>query len=401
MGFLRLYLAICVVRAHSEAIFPWSSHGGRDAVQIFYIISGFYMQYILTRSKYTSVKSFYLSRALRIFIPYWSILGIVILLSIVSGIFFERWLTLQLLLNGEDVIRIGPILSLISNITIFMQDWMMFLSQDPGTSLQFTSDFWKSGQPLFRFLWIPQAWSVGVELTFYLFAPILCRKLNLRTLIGILVASIVLRFLAYGLFDLSHDPWTYRFFPFELTYFIVGILACRLLFGKESFFAKLESFISKIQVCFGMWFYPLLALFIGLSLWIHARLGASVTIYAKRIPGGLGSEIGYMLVMVGWIVIIPILFTITRQLKLDRWIGELSYPVYLLHLTVAILIKNLAETHPSITPFVGEFSAAISILVAIALNILVFQKFENWRQDRIRHTQESSNTSTDKLAPSS
>lgn len=401
MGFLRLYLALCVIQAHSEAIFPWRNHGGREAVQIFYIISGFYMQYIWAKSKYVSAKSFYQSRALRIFVPYWTILAIVVLVSLGMGFFLDRWLTLSQLIEGNEVTKLGPSIAILSNFTIFFQDMVFFLNQDPGTSLHFTSDFWKSSQPLFRFLWIPQAWSVGVELTFYLIAPLLCRNLKWHSLIGILVASIAFRFLAYGLLDLDHDPWTYRFFPFELTYFLLGILACRILLRNETSFAKLESLVSKIHVRFGLWFYPFLFLMIGLCLWIHARQGALVAIYAKRIPGGLGSEIGYMSVMVSWIVILPFLFTISQRLKFDRWIGELSYPVYLLHFTVAMMAKSLAETHPIFAPFVGEFSAILSIAVAIALNILVFQRFENWRQDRVLNTLRGCYISDDKRVPSS
>ena len=65
MGILRIYLALCVVAEHSTSIFPWQNHRGKEAVQIFYLISGFYMAHIA--GKYKSVIEFYLSRFFRIF----------------------------------------------------------------------------------------------------------------------------------------------------------------------------------------------------------------------------------------------------------------------------------------------------------------------------------------------
>ena len=44
MGIPRLYLSLCVVGTHAEPVLPWRMHGGADAVQIFFVISGFSMQ---------------------------------------------------------------------------------------------------------------------------------------------------------------------------------------------------------------------------------------------------------------------------------------------------------------------------------------------------------------------
>lgn len=93
MGFLRLYLAICVLIVHTGIPpLPWVLHDGYEAVEIFFMISGFYMSLIAL--KYHSVKQFYTSRFLRIFIPYWMIVAIVVLLSIGSGTITRNWLEL-------------------------------------------------------------------------------------------------------------------------------------------------------------------------------------------------------------------------------------------------------------------------------------------------------------------
>lgn len=69
MGLIRLLLAISVIQAHTSSFLGYSIANGLVAVQVFYIFSGFYMFMILTE-KYTSIKSFYKSRFLRIFPTY-------------------------------------------------------------------------------------------------------------------------------------------------------------------------------------------------------------------------------------------------------------------------------------------------------------------------------------------
>ena len=71
MGILRTFLAITVVLSHSYGhIFV----GGRLAVQLFYIISGFLISYILIEAEtYNSVGKFYWNRILRLFPAYYFI----------------------------------------------------------------------------------------------------------------------------------------------------------------------------------------------------------------------------------------------------------------------------------------------------------------------------------------
>lgn len=40
---------------------------------------------------------------------------------------------------------------------------------------------------------------------------------------------------------------------------------------------------------------------------------------------------------------VPLLFALTKLSTIDRWLGELSYPVYLLHMPVAMLVLWLGS----------------------------------------------------------
>ena len=74
MGILRVILAIAVVISHSESFLGLKFTGGLVSVQIFFIISGFYMTMILD-NKYVgkgSYRLFLSNRFLRLYPIYWA-----------------------------------------------------------------------------------------------------------------------------------------------------------------------------------------------------------------------------------------------------------------------------------------------------------------------------------------
>ena len=94
-------------------------------------------------------------------------------------------------------------------------------------SLVFTTDFWKSDVVLFPGLLVMPAWTLGVELSFLRYRSVhssqaqgdLCPFDSLGSTRGCLIL------IGIGL----RDPWTYRFFPSELAFFLVGALAHQIL----------------------------------------------------------------------------------------------------------------------------------------------------------------------------
>ena len=128
MGVLRLYLALCVVAAHTGNLFPWSAHNGLQSVEIFFLISGFYMA--LIASKYDTAREFYASRFLRIYIPYWTILLGIVLACSAIGLATGKWLALAPFATySPDVNGIaGTAAATFSNLTGFGIDWFCFLA---------------------------------------------------------------------------------------------------------------------------------------------------------------------------------------------------------------------------------------------------------------------------------
>jgi len=148
MGFLRFYLALCVVQAHAGNFFSLRAPNGGQAVQFFFIISGFYMEMVLSE-RYKSIRNFYTSRWLRISVPYYFHLVAFVLLSVASGLIFSKWLTLSPFASdpfGHNGLA-GIILTTLTNVTVFGQDTVLFLT-DNGR-LEFTNDFSMHPNPLY------------------------------------------------------------------------------------------------------------------------------------------------------------------------------------------------------------------------------------------------------------
>jgi peptidoglycan/LPS O-acetylase OafA/YrhL len=354
MGLLRFYLALCVVGMHSTSVLPWTMHDGMQAVQIFYIISGFYMAMVLSAGRYSRVRLFYWSRFLRIFPVTWVVLAGVIASSCAAGLLTGHWMALAPYVSNPFAVNgaLGVCLAAVSNVALFGQDWVMFLTHPHGSALGITSNFWLDAHPLFRLLLIPQAWSVGVELTFYLLVPFI-NRLRTVTIAAIASVSLIARLAAYAYLGLAHDPWTYRFFPFELCSFLLGILAFRMYAATRGAIATPA--MAATFKGFAITSVVALALFHG-----AARLAVHLSGHADYTTSTLAT---YLL----WPFLVAGLFVLTRSNALDRTLGELSFPIYLVHYFVVTLARPALQL-ASIAPlWLGPVSAAASIVLAVLL----------------------------------
>lgn len=85
MGLVRFLLATSVLIGHAFPLFGVKFVGGMTAVESFFIISGFYMAFVL-HEKYDRIKhpyrAFLTNRFLRLFPMYWVVLGIILIFPI-------------------------------------------------------------------------------------------------------------------------------------------------------------------------------------------------------------------------------------------------------------------------------------------------------------------------------
>lgn len=363
MGFLRLYLALCVVEAHAGNFLPWAAPRGMHAVQLFFVISGFYMAMVLSL-RYRSTVTFYRSRWLRIAVPYyWHLLAIAVL-SLAGGLCFSQWLS-RAAWADEPSTRNGSAglaFAVVANVAIFGQDALLFFHDNTDSGLRFTGAFGDYPDPLYRYLVMPQCWTVALELVFYLMAPFL-NRLRTISLVGILGVSLFARFAAYQFAGLGHDPWTYRFIPFELALFVAGMLAWRLLsFWKKGFpRATMLSPLAYLALCAAIVFCGFLFRTGYEESWRH---------FDK-------SYVGFVFCL-SCTPLIALIFLATSTHSFDRLLGELSYPIYLNHLFFIVAMRALGEGN-ALSVWSGVLAAVLSVLSALIFWQMVLRRLEDKR----------------------
>lgn len=356
MGLIRALLAFSVVFAHS----PWNDGvalvGGRNAVQLFYVISGFLIAHVLrTNTNYEQPGRFYINRALRIYPTY----VVVALLSLVPALMTQSAF-------AEFYRQAGPwaggLIALV-NTTIFGQDWVMFGAVHDG-ALSFAGDFNQSQPPLYTGLLVPQAWTLGVELSFYLLAPFILK--SDRFLIFVLLLSLMVRGALFYLGLSAIDPWSYRFFPAELSLFLFGALANRwgLPAWNRYFFGR-----SAVQVTASRASIAILSIVI-VSYFV--------------IP--LSESVKTISLMVAFVLLLPLVFMYRSNGPWDKRLGDLSYPVYIGHILVIQLVGVALRTlHWAPSALIQTMlNIVLSAGFALLLNKLLEQRMERIR-DKIRH----------------
>jgi len=339
MGFLRLLLALTVVASHTSPTSILSFVGGRIAVEMFFVISGFYMQMVLSSGRYQSATDFYISRFLRIFPTYW-IVSLVVLIALDA-----QWISAVRNLGASPSAFI-----FITQATLFFQDAIFYLKDDQG-SLSFTLDMWSEDPKLFGFLLNSVSWTLALELYFYLLAPFLARRSSklLLLIIGVSTAARVGWYAA----GFAIDPWVYRFFPFEISLFVCGMLSYRLYERVD--WKKIDPrTISTILWAFAIWF----------------------AVSSRIMP----PQSTIFMISMAFCGIIPLIFFTSRNLKVDRLVGELSYPVYLIHYPLAVhVLPHFRRFLPEGRVYGFLSVAGMSILLAFVTWRFIDKPIDDFR----------------------
>lgn len=343
MGFLRLLLALSVVAAHSQTrIAGYIGVGGFYAVNVFFIISGFYMALVLNekyRTRETNF-AFFFNRILRLYPAY--IVGLIVSI-------FIYWYTNSM----DNKIFVFKSLGGIQKIYVFLSNIAMF-----GQDIAYTVCIAPKAAPSQCLGWgvllNPPAWSISVEILFYAVAPFIVRSKR-RTLayLGIGVAYSLFATFAPADMLRGYNPTTgeetlrYYAFPSSFIFFAMGVFAYHFIY-KRAAMGVAEYSVAVAAV-------------ISMSLTNTYLPWWQAILFMFAIPG---------------------LFNLTKNNVVDRAIGELSYPVYILHFPILLLIKAIlpnadggALPHP--------MTGAITALVATTGGVIVHYGIEK-PIDRIR-----------------
>jgi peptidoglycan/LPS O-acetylase OafA/YrhL len=344
MGTIRLLLALAVVFGHapgwqqiqSNAADPLRPIAPYFAVQAFFIISGFYMEMVRDRYEPAGLWVFWSNRYSRLIAPYL----IVALITVLLAIAFPEHAPPFQSYTPKGVIE-GLLLGL-ANLSILGTDIVAFLGLEPLAGLV-----------------IPQSWSLGTELWFYLLVPMYWRTPT-RYVLAIILVSCAFR-IGIAVSSLPAFPWQQRFFPSELAFFLVGMLSYR--------HRKISAIISPAIAL------PAAILGILFSGWI----GTSESVVFSAALAVLS------------FLFLPGIWKMTCAVRFDRTIGELSYPVYLVHITVGYFVL------PAQSMWGGGMLALLSIVAAVPLYVVIDRPLDRWREHR-RSANETTMADTAALA---
>ena len=358
MGILRTILALAVVVYHSYKIFGLHMCGGQVAVETFYIISGFYMALILNE-KYVGVgsyKKFIFSRFFRIFPVYWFVLGGVLMVCLVGCFAFDKPFYLSRYISNYQCLSGFTIFYFVfENIIVVGQDVLYFLRIDELCQPILTYNVLSYKHTGYQYLLVPQAWSISIEFMFYLIAPFIVTK-KLKWQVTLVVFGIATKMFFDHFYYLSFDPWTYRFFPFELAFFVAGSLA--------------YVFYKHIQ---NKGISPL----IGYVLLLLCVFGVFV-IDDIKMDENMRNSLFYILVLVS----IPYIFAAFKNNPIDRYIGELSFSLYIGHHVIVSIFRGYFFSNPQHMLYYGYTVVFCSLILAITLQSAIVKAVEKYRAKR-------------------
>ncbi len=359
MGMLRCWLALAVAIGHTTTIFgfSWAPNlsGGR-AVQMFYVISGFLITHILS-GKYSADPHgrwiFYTNRAVKIFVPYLVVLAGTIILSLVAYVVTGNAASLSAFFAEAHNMRAGTwAYAVVSNLFLFGQDWGSFLTYQNGALGWNLHALEQPGAAIGMFSLNNPAWTLSIELSFYLVAPFLVRRHFLALVLSAFALQAI-RYQAYhvGWFSYGTDN---RFFPFELGLFLYGAL---LYWAKDLLRADVR---------------------------LQAAIAFGCLALAIVLPDYFRDGYYQFYGLVG--LLLPTLFGFSNRHKWDRWLGDFSYPIYVVHFPVAVLLAAfIAHWLPSSIGTNRAYPAlalVLTCLISIAIDRYLVKPVDVWRQQR-------------------
>jgi len=356
MGWMRFLLAAAVVFHHSTIPGNLPLVDGHQAVRLFYIISGFYMALILGK-KYPLNRHglwiFYTNRAARIFPVYWIVLigavafyGFALIWTQRIPERFQWYSFLHQGKHGGFLAGLG-----LSQLLLLGLDWFS-LFDFKGTSLGFWGTV-TGGKTAGFLCFVPQAWTLAVELMFYLVAPFLVQA-RTRWLFVICGAGIVIRASLSIWKPQESLSLNYFWFPLQIPFFLLGILSYRWMGISTALWKK------RWMIVGGGWTAFVIIMAYG---WIPAGVGPILSC------GSMG-------------LLLPALFHIEG--KVGNFLGELSYPIYVVHILVKWIILGVLGVQLAGEKIVGGSVLLVaSMIAAIGIEKLIGTRVEVWRASRI------------------
>lgn len=327
-GTFRHILALFVVMHHLPPAYP----PGRYAVFAFYLLSGYLMTLVIKETYGYSRSGIYRylsNRFLRIYPAYYVMLAL--------GLIFTVYLPELSRAVGEPIVFPHSTENFLVQISIFGLN---------GNS-----------PPMI----IPVAWSLEVEIFYYLVIFFLCSTRRLALL------WFGLSLLGTAIAVISDVPWSLR-------YFSVAAASLPFSMGGVIYYYR-ENLLRLIR-------RPVVHVALGGGLFI-CNVAAAVMGAWGSLTGTLGFYLSLLLAGHLIIALTAVAPCVPKRLrKFDRVLGDLSYPIFLSHFNAGILVVAITGAQPKTWEFFF-LSVPIIYLVSLGLNLSV-DRFVQPLRNRLR-----------------
>lgn len=325
---------------------------GYVAIDTFFVLSGFCLFYPIARdmfgeSKFTGWKQFFLKRVRRIYPSYIIILAFAVIFPKFSYAIYDAQ-------NASEVIK-----HLVSHL--------LFLHN--------TSD--KTIMSM-----VPTAWTMSVEVQFYLLFPLICipfKKKPVLTFLAMAILGQALRMYLIGTINVSPQI-TQAITPTYIDVFGFGMLSAYFVVYARN---KLKN-IDSLKLC--MTIISALCIFLAVC-YMYWLKGA-------QFPKGHSADVYFRFLYRGFFSALIALFIFSACFSYDFWqrkiwgnkffvfLSSISYTVYLWHQNLYILLKNVNIPYSAKNPVMQDRAAMegmvfICISASLIIGVLVTKYVEN------------------------
>jgi peptidoglycan/LPS O-acetylase OafA/YrhL len=313
IGTIRFVFAYLVLLTHLMEGSRYVSHSGAFAVFGFYLISGFLMTRVLNERYKFKLLNFFINRMLKLY-PLYFLVAFLTLICIFleptkANKFHHAW---RLDLNVFDVF---------ANIFI-----IPFEMHSEHLRL------------------VPPSWSLAVEIISYTALFFFISRSILNTILA-LVLSVSYHLISYFI----GQPWVFRYEPFQ-----AALLPFSL--GSLLFFLR----IKKIFTQNGL---KLVYLVVGLWLVNYATAGYNHGTY------NINFDIFFYINLAILFLLIYIVADVSSG-KIDRYLGDLAYPVFLVHWLVGFSMFRLFQFEETRGLLLFIITSIATFIVANILSII-------------------------------
>ncbi len=340
---LRGFLAIWVMFAHTGYFVglshlaptdPWHpgilskilvylDQSGWDAVNLFMILSGFVISYLVDQGK-----EGYVPYVVRRFLRLWP----VFMLCVVAGA----------LLNGfyADFLRNNPwthnswIVSQLETVEIVQQRMSPYLFFH-SLMLHGVVPPWVLAKASAAFSSL--AWCISTEWQFYLVAPLLFVGMKKPFVRWIISAGVLFVIIRPEIFDFSVNPAA-SLLPLQIHWFFLGLISYRLYRSIISAGLTWQRFVPVVLYTVALTYFKPRH---GVAAWVW------LVIFTLLVESARGRKSVLSSAMVRFL-----------ESALSRYFGKISYPIYLLHWPISILLLKALLNFPNLS-----WSAAYIILI--------------------------------------